>query len=120
VQGLKGYVTIDMPKLALKVARNYVWLEALVLTNQAGLVLTGKEAENDPIQNGVIVGLGPAAYGEGYRRGFHVLYRRAAASKHTHLGRKLLLIFSSEIVSVKLEEPAPDHEEKKTEDTVSA
>lgn len=107
------YVTIEMPKLSLKVARNYVWLEKLVLTNQAGLVIPeydGPTAQKEPIQNGVIVGLGPTAFGEGYRRGLHVLYRRAAAQEHTFLGRKLFLIFSSEIVSVKLEGPAPDHE----------
>ena len=36
---MKGYVTIDMPKLSLKVARNYVWLEKLVLTTSAGVLL---------------------------------------------------------------------------------
>ena len=104
---------IDVGKLPLKIARNYVVMEQLVITNLKGVELPQNNSlEREPIQNGVIRGLGPIAYGEGYRRGNHVLFRRGAATEFKLRGDKFLLIFSSDIVAVKLEGPAPDHEEE--------
>ena len=68
--------------------------------------------DREMFQNGVLVGLGPIAVEEGYKRGTHVIFRRDMATEFNFLGRKLLVLFSSGLVMEKLDELAPDYEEK--------